>query len=181
MAIFCLFFVCLFFTKTLIIVLIFWERLIHFVPEHLNEPECRRAAWKAEKRRVKIPVFVCLMSQRLSLSGLPPSHISLPRLSVPPHAAAVSTESWSLHGVTRCWSEWAAVASRAWPDWLPSSPVWRFSRSPWEKATVSLTSRFEQHYTAKHTHTQKKVACCRKPHPEQRCESSTQNYKWSYR
>lgn len=36
---------------------------------------------KEEKwRRRKTPAFVCLMSQRSSLSGLPPSHISLPRL-----------------------------------------------------------------------------------------------------
>lgn len=31
----------------------------------------------------------------------------------------------------------------------------------------------------KHTHTHTKMACCRKPHPEQRYESSTQNYKLS--
>lgn len=53
----------------------------------------------------------------------------------------------------RCWSEWVAAASRVWPDWLPSSPIWRFSRSPWEKATVSPTWRFEQDYTAETYHT----------------------------
>lgn len=49
----------------------------------------------------------------------------------------------------RCWLEWAAVASRAWLDWLPSSRIWRFSRSPWEKATLSVTWRFVRHYTPK--------------------------------
>lgn len=91
-------------------------RLMHSALLHVNEGGRRQAGLQAEERereRLKIPVFVCLMSQRLSLSGLPPSHISLPRLSAPPHAAAASTESWSLHGATRCWSEWAAVASRA--------------------------------------------------------------------
>lgn len=85
----------------------------------------------------------------LTLSLIPLSHPSLLPLSAPPHVAAVLTESWSLRGETRCWSEWAAAASRVWPAWLPSSPIWRFPRSPWGKATASLTSRFELNFTAK--------------------------------